>query len=59
MTKEEFLAELTAAKPVLMRYALYFAGNKDDAEELLQEALYTRIWRTPSLNKEQILLIGW
>ncbi len=39
MTKEEFLAELTAAKPVLMRYALYFAGNKDDAEELLQEAI--------------------
>ncbi len=39
MTKEEFLAELTAAKPVLMRYALYFAGNKDEAEELLQEAI--------------------
>ena len=39
MTKEEFLAELTAAKPVLMRYALYFTGDKDSAEELLQETI--------------------
>ena len=39
MTKEEFFAELTAAKPVLMRYALYFTGDKDSAEELLQETI--------------------
>ena len=39
MTKEEFLAELTAAKPVLMRYALYLTGDNDSAEELLQETI--------------------
>ena len=39
MTKDEFLAELTAAKPVLMRYALYFTGDKDSAEERLQETI--------------------
>ena len=39
MTKEEFLAELTAAKPVLMRYALYLTGDKNSADELLQETI--------------------
>ncbi len=39
MTEEEFLAELTTAKPQLMKYALFFTGNKESGNELLQETI--------------------
>lgn len=36
MTKEEFLTELTATRPVLMRYALYLTADNEKANDLLQ-----------------------
>lgn len=39
MTKEEFLAELTATRTVLKRYALYLMGDNERADELLQETI--------------------
>ena len=39
MTKEEFLTELTATRPVLMRYALYLTAESEKANELLQETI--------------------
>ena len=39
MEKKDFVTEIHAVKPVLTRYALYLTGNKDSADELLQETI--------------------
>ena len=39
MTKDDFLTELTATRPMLMRYALYLTADNEKANELLQETI--------------------
>ena len=58
MENEDFIAILISAKPVLMKYALYLTGDKENAKELWQETVvYAYMGRSKFIEGTKI--VNW
>jgi len=58
MENEDFIAILISAKPMLMKYALYLTGDKENAKELWQETVvYAYMGRSKFIEGTKI--VNW